>query len=92
MVRFTLPASWRTLAGSNFAGLTCDAVTVGQALTWLTDTFPVFKERIITEDGDLAPWTLVCLNHIDVRSIGGLAAEITGDDSELEIIPALMGG
>lgn len=91
-VRFILPTSWRTLAGSSLTGLNCDAATVGQALAWLTDLFPVFTERILTEDGRLAPWTLVCLNHTDVRTIGGLAAEITSSDAELEIIPALMGG
>ena len=91
-VRFTLPASWRTLTGSSLTDLTCDATTVGQALTWLTDLFPVFTERILTEDGELAPWALVCLNYTDVRTIGGLAAEIKSRDSELEIIPALMGG
>lgn len=91
VLRFTLPASWRTVAGSSLADLACDADTVEQALTWLTELFPVFKERIITDDGELAPWTLVCLNHTDVRTIGGLTAAITVD-SEIQIIPALMGG
>ena len=92
MVRFTLPASWRTLAGEDLADLSCEAATVGQALTWLTDRFPVLTPRILTGDGQLAPWALVCLDRTDVRTIGGLAAETNGNDRELEIIPALMGG
>ncbi|MGV9822975.1 MoaD/ThiS family protein [Nocardia xishanensis] len=87
-VRFVLPPSWPTLAGTDLSGLACDAATVGQALAWLVEQHPVFGERIFTGDR-LAPWTIVCLNHTHILDP---ATSIPAGDHELQIIPALMGG
>jgi hypothetical protein len=68
-VHFSLPASWSTLAGSDVSALTCEAATVGEALTWLVARFPVFVERIYLDrqaGGSLAPWSIVCLDHVQV--------------------------
>jgi molybdopterin converting factor small subunit len=91
LVRFTLPGAWRTLTGTDLSDVTCEAATVGEALTWLSDTYPVLRQRLFTDTAELAPWTLVCLDHADVRTIGNLDAPVT-DGGELQIIPALMGG
>lgn len=92
VVRFVLPANWRTIAGQNLAGLSCEVDTVGQALQWLGDRYPVFIERIFSIEGELAPWVVVSLDDTDVRTLDGLDSRISADHAELQVIPALMGG
>ncbi|MEU1957341.1 MoaD/ThiS family protein [Nocardia rhamnosiphila] len=87
-IRFVLPASWSSLAQADLSSLSCEASTVDQALKWLIEQHPVFVERIYTEH-DLAPWTIVCLNH---HHILDPSTPIPAGDHELQIIPALMGG
>ncbi len=91
-VRFVLPANWRTIVGHDLTGLRCEAATVGQALTWLSEAYPAFRERIFTEDGQLAPWIVVCLGEADIRTCQGLHTPIADHHGELRVIPALMGG
>ncbi|WP_330233039.1 MoaD/ThiS family protein [Nocardia sp. NBC_00508] len=88
-VRFVLPASWSTLARADLSQLSCNASTVEQALRWLIESHPMFAERVFTEEGALAPWTIVCLNHIHILDP---STAISDGDHELQIIPALMGG
>ncbi|WP_249643764.1 MoaD/ThiS family protein [Nocardia sputi] len=87
-IRFVLPASWPSLADADLSNLSCEATTVDQALKWLIEQHPAFAERIYTEH-DLAPWTIVCLNH---QHILDPSTPIPAGDHELQIIPALMGG
>lgn len=91
-VQFVLPANWRTIADLDLTGLRSEASTVGQALTWLSKAYPVLRERIFTADGELAPWIVVCLDNKDIRSCCGLSTPIINQNSELCVIPALMGG
>jgi molybdopterin converting factor small subunit len=92
MVRFVLPANWRTIAGESLTGLSCPADTVGQALHWLCGKYPVFAERIFASERDIAPWVLVCLDGADVRTLRGLDTEVVRAGHELHVIAALMGG
>jgi hypothetical protein len=88
-VRFVLPGSWSALAGSDLSGIACTAATVGQALTWLTQRYPVLAQRIFADDGTIAPWTLVCLGNERVSDTGTPVPALGG---ELRVIAALMGG
>lgn len=91
-VQFVLPANWRTISGHDLTGLRCDVSTVGQALAWLTKEHPALRERIFTLDEELAPWIVVCLGDEDIRACQGLDTPITDQNSELRVIPALVGG
>lgn len=91
-VQFVLPANWHTIAGHELTGLHCEASTVGQALTWLCKAHSVLHERILTTDGELAPWIVICFDDKDIRTCHGLDTPITDQNSELCVIPALMGG
>lgn len=88
-VRFVLPGSWSGLAGADLSGLTCPARTVGQALEWLTGQYPVLTQRVLADDGTIAPWVLVSLDGERVTDTG---TQIPADGSELQVIAALMGG
>lgn len=88
-VRFVLPSSWSTLAQCDLSGLVCTADTVGQALVWLTQQYPMLAQRIFADDGTIAPWVLVCLNN---ERIENTDTPVPDRDSELQIIAALMGG
>ncbi|MFD5179379.1 MoaD/ThiS family protein [Nocardia sp. NPDC058379] len=88
-VTFVIPHSWHSITAITV--LQCDAASVSEALTWFGQQYPVLRERIFTADNRLAPWTVVCLEGTDVRSLGGLDTAIE-KPTELQIIPALMGG
>ncbi|WP_306365285.1 hypothetical protein [Nocardia sp. CC227C] len=88
-VAFTVPPSWNTEA--SMTELSCEAATVGEALTWFCDRYPPLRKRFMTDNG-IAPWALVCLNHTDVRTLHGLDTPITHPGSDIQILAALMGG
>lgn len=89
-VTFTVPPSWNT--ETPMTELSCEATTVGEALTWFCDRYPVLQKRFMTDDRRIAAWALVCLNHIDVRTLHGLDTPITHPGSEIQLLAALMGG
>jgi hypothetical protein len=87
-----LPANWCTITGHDLTGLCCEASTVEQALTWLSVIHPVLRDRIFTTDDELAPWIVVSLGDQDIRACQGLDTPIFGQNRELRVVPALMGG
>lgn len=89
-VRFTVPANWRSI--TELPALGCDAQTVGAALSWFAGRYPALRERFLTDDGDIAPWALVSLDQVDVRTLADLTTPISAGDHEIEILAALMGG
>jgi hypothetical protein len=88
-VRFVLPGSWSGLARADLSGLTCTAETVGQALEWLSGRHPVLRQRVLADDGTIAPWTLVSLAG---ERVTDASTPIPADGSELHVIAMLMGG
>ncbi|HEX2242831.1 MAG TPA: hypothetical protein VHK27_06190 [Gammaproteobacteria bacterium] len=91
IVTFVLPANWRTIAGRDVT-TQCTASTVGKALHWLCETYPVFHERIFTADEELAPWIIVCLGNERMRTRRELDLPIPDEGEVLQVIPSLMGG
>lgn len=92
-VRFTVPASWHGL--TDLPVLRCDAGTVGTALTWFADRYPSLRQRFLTDSAgiaEIAPWAVVSLDQVDVRTLAELATPISAGDHDIEIIGALMGG
>ncbi|MFE3757920.1 hypothetical protein ACFXO9_26735 [Nocardia tengchongensis] len=89
-VTFVVPPSWNSV--TPLSELTCDAPTVREALAWFTERYPDLSKRYATPDGEIAPWALVTLNQIDVRTLRGLETTIDPRGGELQIIASLMGG
>lgn len=89
-VRFTVPANWHSITELPVLG--CDAETVGAALSWFADRYPALRERFLTEEGDIAPWAVVSLDQVDVRTLAELTTPISTGEHDLEILAALMGG
>ncbi|MET8428707.1 hypothetical protein [Nocardia sp. NPDC004860] len=87
---FVVPPSWNS--ETPLSDLSCEAPTVGMALGWFADRYPILRKRYLTPDGEIAAWALVTLNRIDVRTLSGLDTRIEAADSEIQIIAALMGG
>ncbi len=90
-VQIIVPANWRTIAGRDLGSLTCDADTVGEALSWLAASHPQLAERLYGQDRQLASWVNVYLGEDDVRVLSGLDTPISGP-APLVIMPALAGG
>lgn len=89
-VRFTVPANWRSI--TELPVLRCDAATVGAALSWFADRYPALRQRFLTDDDDIAPWAVVSLNQVDVRTLAELNTPISTGEHDIEILAALMGG
>ncbi|MFJ4653824.1 hypothetical protein ACIP5Y_21365 [Nocardia sp. NPDC088792] len=89
-ITFTVPPSWSTEA--ELDELTCEAPTVGAAIEWFADRYPSLRKRYLTVAGDIAPWALVTLDHVDVRTLSGLNTCVASSEGEIGIIAALMGG
>ncbi|MGH3720669.1 MAG: hypothetical protein ACRDRI_17845 [Pseudonocardiaceae bacterium] len=52
----------------------------------------MLRERVFMADEELAPWIVVCLGDEDIRTCQGLDTPIVDQNSELRVIPVLMGG
>ncbi|MET7305212.1 MoaD/ThiS family protein [Embleya sp. NPDC005575] len=91
-VRLSVPAAWRTLLpGVDTDALTCEATTVGDALTWLTRAHPALGERLLHE-GRIVAWTNVFIGEDNVRDLDGLRTPLPAAGATLTILPAMAGG
>ncbi|MEV4749095.1 MoaD/ThiS family protein [Streptosporangium sp. NPDC049248] len=91
MPMVVIPAGWRTAAGIEPEALRCDATTVGEAVTWLVETYPEFGPRVLSGPDRLASWINVYVDGHDIRDLGGLNALVL-PDSEILFLPAMAGG
>ncbi|WP_062431602.1 MoaD/ThiS family protein [Herbidospora daliensis] len=91
MTVIVIPSAWRTAAGIGDARLTCAAETVGQAITWLAETHPPLRQRVLTEPDRLASWVNVYVDGDDIRELDGLDTRLP-DGQEIIVLPALAGG
>ncbi|MFE4055595.1 NAD-dependent epimerase/dehydratase family protein [Streptomyces sp. NPDC059096] len=89
-VRFDVPSAWTTLLPGT-PELHCRAASVGAALHWLTDTYPVLAPRLLSPQGQLVPWTNVYLDQDNVRDLNGMDTALTGEVT-LTALPAMAGG
>ncbi|MFJ4914651.1 NAD-dependent epimerase/dehydratase family protein [Streptomyces sp. NPDC088726] len=89
-VRFDVPAAWTSLI-PEVSALQCRADSVGGALRWLTESYPVLAPRLLSPDGQLVSWTNIYLAQDNVRDLDGLDTILTGDVT-LIALPAMAGG
>ena len=60
-------------------------------LRWLTDTYPVLKERLRDEKGEVRRFVNIYVNNEDIRFIQNLQTPL-GEGDQISIIPAIAGG
>ncbi|MFJ2095493.1 NAD-dependent epimerase/dehydratase family protein [Streptomyces sp. NPDC087901] len=89
-VTFDVPTAWRTLIPQGQV-LQCRADSIGSALRWLTETYPVLAPRLLSPQGQLVPWTNVYIAQDNVRDLDGLHTGLRGEVT-LTMLPAMAGG
>ena len=89
---FVLSGPLRELAG-NASEVQIDgrAAILSDALALLWQRYPAFRDRVITERGELRPHLNIFVDGESIRWSGGFDTAIH-DRSEIVILPALSGG
>ncbi|HJQ38153.1 MAG TPA: ubiquitin-like small modifier protein 1 [Thermoanaerobaculia bacterium] len=89
---FVVSGPLRELAG-NRGELRVDARagSVSEALAVLWKECPAFRDRVITERGELRPHLNIFVDGESIRWSGGFATPVR-DGAEIVILPALSGG
>jgi molybdopterin synthase sulfur carrier subunit len=92
MLTFVISGPLRELAG-NRGEVQVDgtAASVADALALLWRDWPSFRDRVITERGELRPHLNVFVDGENIRWSGGFGTPVDAD-SEIVILPALSGG
>jgi molybdopterin converting factor small subunit len=91
-VRFVISGPLRELAGNRPDVPVAGAPrSLSEALTLLWDECPAFRDRVITERGDLRPHLNIFVDGENTRFSGGFATPVR-EGSEIVILPALSGG
>ncbi|TKK88361.1 MoaD/ThiS family protein [Herbidospora galbida] len=84
------PSAWRTAAWIGDLTLRCAAETVGQAVTWLAETYPPLRQRVLAEPDRLVSWVNVFVDGEDIRELDGLDT-LLPSDNQIIMLPALAG-
>ena len=90
-VRVRVPTLLRNLVGGQAVVQADGGGTLREVLETLDGSFPGFKERIVTGDGELHRFVNVYVNDEDVRYLGALEATVREGDT-VSILPAVAGG
>jgi MoaD family protein len=89
---FVLSGPLRELAG-NRSEVQVDgaAARVDEALALLWTEWPSFRDRVLTERGELRPHLNIFVDGENIRWSGGFATTVR-NGAEIVILPALSGG
>jgi len=92
MLTFVISGPLRELAG-NRSELQVEgrATTVSDALSLLWEECPSFRDRVVTELGELRPHLNIFVDGESIRYSGGFRTPVR-DGAEIVILPALSGG
>jgi molybdopterin converting factor small subunit len=89
---FVISGPLRELAGNrDEVRIERVAPDVGGALSLLWSECPSFRDRVVTELGELRPHLNVFVDGENIRWSGGFATPVR-DGAEIVILPALSGG
>jgi molybdopterin converting factor small subunit len=92
MLTFVISGPLRELAGNrNEVSVSGVASSVSDALSLLWRECPSFRDRVITELGDLRPHLNIFVDGESIRWSGGFATPVR-DGAEIYILPAVSGG
>ncbi|WP_435364770.1 ubiquitin-like small modifier protein 1 [Haloarchaeobius sp. DYHT-AS-18] len=69
-----------------------DEATVGTALEALFDAHPGLRDRVLDDDGEVAPQINILKNGSNVQMEGDGLDEVVTEDDELALFPPVSGG
>ena len=89
---FMISGPLRELAGSRDAvRIDAHAASVEEALSLLWREWPSFRDRVVTEVGELRPHLNIFVDGESIRYSGGFATPLR-ENAEITILPAISGG
>lgn len=89
---FVISGPLRELAGNRGeVQLDGTAAVLSDALSLLWSSYPAFRDRVVTELGDLRPHLNIFVDGENIRFLNGFRTPVR-DGSEVVILPALSGG
>lgn len=89
---FVVSGPLRELAGNRGeVQVEGSARVLSDALALLWRECPAFRDRVVTELGELRPHLNIFVDGESIRYSGGFATAV-GESSEIVILPALSGG
>lgn len=86
-----IPTPLRPYAGGKPA-IEIEALTVGEALSMLTQSNPELRNHLYTPEGKLRAFVNLYLNDEDVRYLPAKESTPVGATDTLSIIPSIAGG
>ena len=91
-LNFVLSGPLRELAGNRSSvQISGSPAALDGALDLLWRSYPAFRDRVITERGELRPHINIFVDGESIRFSGGFSTPVR-HDSEIVILPALSGG
>jgi molybdopterin synthase sulfur carrier subunit len=92
MLNFVISGPLRELAGNRSeVRIERDAGSLADALSLLWAECPAFRDRVVTELGELRPHLNIFVDGENIRFLNGFQTAVR-DGSEIVILPALSGG
>jgi molybdopterin synthase sulfur carrier subunit len=92
MLNFVISGPLRELAGNRSeVRIEQNASSLADALSLLWTECPAFRDRVVTELGELRPHLNIFVDGENIRFLNGFATAVH-DRSEIVILPALSGG
>lgn len=91
-LHFVVSGPLRELAGNRSeVSVSGQAAVLSDALALLWTEYPSFRDRVVTELGDLRPHINIFVDGESIRYSGGFATTVQ-EGAEIVILPALSGG
>jgi molybdopterin synthase sulfur carrier subunit len=91
-LNFVVSGPLRELAGNRSdVRVSGDAESLSDALALLWAEYPSFRDRVVTELGELRPHINIFVDGESIRYSGGFGTRVR-DGAEIVILPALSGG
>jgi molybdopterin synthase sulfur carrier subunit len=91
-LNFVVSGPLRELAGNRSdVSVSGDAESLSDALALLWAEYPSFRDRVVTELGELRPHINIFVDGESIRYSGGFGTRVR-DGAEIVILPALSGG
>lgn len=92
MLTFVITGPLRELAGNRDAvRIDARAASVDEALALLWRECPAFRDRVVTEVGELRTHLNVFVDGENIKYLRGFATPLASD-AEITILPAISGG
>ena len=90
-VKVKIPTPLRGLTNNVDTVMADGAGTITEAIEHLEGQYPVMRERLVDDTGELRRFVNIYVNGEDIRFLDGLTTGLKAGD-EVSIVPAVAGG